>query len=63
MKMMKLIDRLNCLIGNHKYCVNDTNVVVVDTDVYRIEQKCCVCGKPVCHLIHLTTMDAYEEER
>ena len=49
---MKILNKINCALGNHKYRWNDTYVTLINSDVCRIEQTCCYCGYCNCFLTH-----------
>lgn len=59
---MKLLDKLNCALGNHKHKAADTAVTGVWGDVCRIEVKCCVCGRRDCFLTTFTALDEAADE-
>lgn len=60
--MTKLIDRLNCAFGNHKYRAADIKCVSMGNDLVSVEQTCKYCGFTEHFLTRLSTMEQYAEQ-
>lgn len=50
---MRLISRIGCALGNHRYKATDTQVVHLEADLFRVDNICCVCGKRTSCLIRV----------
>ena len=48
--MSRLLDKISCKLGNHRYTWQTTTVTQVTGDVYRVEFKCANCGRHDCFL-------------
>lgn len=60
--MSKLIDRLNCAFGNHRYRAADIKCVSMGNDIVSVEQTCMFCGFTEHFLTRLSTMEQYVEQ-
>ena len=59
---MRLLDKLSCMVGNHKYTMDTTKVTRIKDDVCRVECTCVHCGKHNCFLTTFNALDKYAEK-
>lgn len=59
---MRLVDKLSCMVGNHKYTMMTTSVTQVDGDICRVECTCVHCGKHNCFLTTFTALEKTAEK-
>lgn len=58
---MRLIDRLNCAHGYHKFRTAGIKCVSMGNDVVEVEQTCVYCGFVERFLTRRSTMERYME--
>ena len=58
---MKLIDKISCAFGNHRYSGCTTKVSMVTDKVCRVEVQCVHCGKHNCFLADFNTDEMAQE--
>lgn len=59
---MGLVDKLSCMVGNHKYTALSTKVVGVGDGLCRVECTCVNCGKHNCFLTTYKALESYAEK-
>ena len=48
---MRLINKISCAFGNHKYILRDIQVTCISEDLCRVESVCANCGRHDCWLV------------